>query len=179
MLRNKEVKKRPFEPCAFSAVYPEAAAGKFDSARIIYNSELGAEIHVVLRVKPEFGFFAENFYYFVVFFFARFQVFVGNVRHNRKHIENLLFEVFGFRVAFRDFIAQRSHLREYRVYGFAFFFEFGYFRRNLIAFRFQRFYFRNDFSSFFVERKKRVEIRFVTFLFKKGFYMLFVFLYPF
>ena len=77
---DEEIQKRPFKPCAVAAIQPISAAGEFNAAFVVDKTESGAKIDVVFGFEIELRFFAENFYYLIVFFFAGEQVVVRNVR---------------------------------------------------------------------------------------------------
>ena len=91
---------------------------------------------MIFGFKIEFGFFAENFYYLVVFLFAGKKVVVGHIRQPRDVIGNSLLIFVDLRVARGNLFAYGAHTRENFFYGLTLFFKFGYLRRNFISFGF-------------------------------------------
>ena len=148
---DEVIKKRPFEPCAVSAVNPIAVTRKLNPSFVIDDAEVGAEIDVILGLKIEFGFFAENFDYFIVFLFAGKKVVVGHVGKFCDEIGDFLLICVDFRVAFGNFVAYGSHARENFFNGLAFLFILRDFRRNFVSFGFQSLDFAHEFLSCGVE----------------------------
>ena len=122
---------------------------------------------MIFRLEREFGLFAENLYYLVVFFFAGKKVVVGHIWQRRHIVGDFFLTFVDSRVAFGDFFADFTHTGENFFYGFTLFFEFGYFCRNLVSFGFQRLCFRHQCLSFGVEFKNFGKICHAT-LFRKS-----------
>ena len=170
VLRDKEIQKRPFQPCADAAVHPESAARQFHAAFVVDKIQACAKVDVVFGRKVEFGHFADDFLYGVVFLAARNEVVVGKVGKTRDEIEDFFLQIVDFLIVFGNFFTDFSHFVKDCVNGFALFFQAGNVRRHLVFSCFQTFDVGNKRASFGVPREKFRKVDVAFFLFQRRFH---------
>ena len=90
---DEVVEQRPFQLCAQTGVQPVAVAAHLNAALVVYKTQRGAQIHVVLALVGQVRLFAERVDHLIVLLAARDHVLGGQVGQSQHELLNLVLQL--------------------------------------------------------------------------------------
>ena len=151
MAVDEVVEKSPLKARAHALVDPETASGELRSAVIVDETEIGAEVDVMLRREIELVRLAEVAYRHVVLLLARLEVGIGKVRQSEHEIHIFGLDVAQLEVVCLRLVGELLHLGKDRRDVLAFLLELRNLLRDLVLLSLEGFGLRDHRAALTVE----------------------------